>query len=163
MKELVVPQTDDYLYLKSLVLGEFFPWYVTKSKVDSFYFHSHTFLQRPEVYGFPVKECQHLELFQSVFTTICQYNEDMGFNYLLRMNANSIDALPSHPKVSEVHVDHPFPHKNVIIYLTDAGGDTIVGDESFSPTEDSACLFEGPHYHAMPEKDRRVVLVVTYA
>tara|TARA_B100001142_G_C14112819_1_gene569853 strand:+ start:156 stop:647 length:492 start_codon:yes stop_codon:yes gene_type:complete len=163
MKELVVPKTPDYLRLKNLVLGEFFPWFRTQNKLDSFYFHSHTFLQRPEVFGFPVKECQHLELFQVVFTQICQHNEDIGFNYLLRMNANAIDVLPTNPKISAVHEDHPFPHKNVIIYLTDAGGDTIAGDESFSPTEDSACLFEGPHCHAMPEKDRRVVLVVTYA
>tara|TARA_B100000902_G_scaffold383175_1_gene421722 strand:- start:463 stop:954 length:492 start_codon:yes stop_codon:yes gene_type:complete len=163
MKKLVVPETPDYQRLKSLVLGEFFPWYRTQNKLDSFYFHSHTFLQRPEVFGFPVKECQHLELFQVVFTQICQHNEDIGFNYLLRMNANSIEAHPSHPKISEVHEDHPFPHKNVIIYLTDAGGATIAGDDYSDPVEDTACLFEGPHCHVMPEEGRRVVLVVTYA
>tara|TARA_Y100001938_G_C8061868_1_gene417797 strand:- start:395 stop:886 length:492 start_codon:yes stop_codon:yes gene_type:complete len=163
MKRLFVPKTRDYLDLKSEVLGEFFPWYRTRNQLDDFYFYSHVFLERPEVAGFPKKISNHLELFQVVFTQICQNNDDMEINYLLRMNGNAIEPLSSNPKIGAVHEDHTFPHKNVIIYLTDAGGETICGDEKFFPEEDSACLFEGPHCHALPEKDRRVVLVVTYA
>jgi hypothetical protein len=163
MKELIVPQTHEYHELKSLVTGECFPWMRTQNQLDNFYFYSHIFLERPEIAGYPVQQCEYLQLFQVVFSQICQHNEDIGFNYLLRMNANAIEPLPSNPKIGAVHEDHTFPHKNVIIYLTDAGGDTIAGDESFPANEDTACLFEGPHCHALPEKDRRVVLVVTYA
>ena len=62
-----------------------------------------------------------------------------------------------------MHEDHTFPHKNVLVYLTDAGGETYVGDDVFYPEEDSVLLFQGPHCHAMPKDKRRVVLVATYA
>ena len=162
MKRLVNPKTADYLELKSLVLGEFFPWFRTINQLDDFYFYSHVFLDRPEVAGYPKELSQNLDLFLRVFAQIAQAN-DLKPNYILRMNANAIEPLESNPKVSAEHEDHVFPHKNVLIYLTDAGGETFCGEETFFPIEDSVVTFEGPHCHALPRKDRRVVLVVTYA
>ena len=163
LKELVNPKTEEYLKLKSSVLGEMFPWFRTKNKLDSFYFYSHTFLDRPEFAGFPKPLSNDVDLFLDVFAQIARANKEMEVNYLLRMNANGVEPLPDNPEISAVHEDHTFPHKNVLIYLTDAGGETFVGDDVFHPKEDSIILFEGPHCHAMPKNDRRVVLVVTYA
>ena len=55
-----------------------------------------------------------------------------------------------------------FPHKNMLIYLTDAGGSTFVEGEEFAPEEDDVIMFEGLHWHKLPRKERRVVLVMTY-
>ena len=72
--------------------------------------------------------------------------------------ANVLNSIP--------HVDHPFDHENALIYLTDAGGCTIVGDESFDPKEDDVITFSSKndqfHYHQTPENHRRVVLVATF-
>ena len=163
LRELVNPKTPEYFQLKSEVLGEMFPWHCSKNKLDSFYFYGHTFLERPEFSGFPKPLSKSIDIFLDYFAQICRANEGMDFNYLLRMNANAVDPLVTNPEISAVHEDHTFPHKNVLIYLTDAGGETIVGDDVFHPEEDSIILFEGPHCHAMPKDKRRVVLVVTYA
>ena len=55
-----------------------------------------------------------------------------------------------------------FPHKNMLIYLNDSDGDTVCGNDRYSPKEDAIIEFEGEHYHYLPSKDKRVVLVVTY-
>ena len=67
------------------------------------------------------------------------------------------------------HIDHSFPHKNLIIYLNDpAGGDTVLVDKDYKeidrhhPKEDDIISFEGIHYQKMPKEGRRIVLVVTY-
>ena len=163
LRELVNPKTPDYYDLKSKVLGELFPWFCSKNSHDNFYFYGHTFLERPEFAGFPKPLSNHIDLFLDYFAQVCRANEDMEFNYLLRMGANAVDLLVTNPEISAMHEDHTFPHKNVLVYLTDAGGETYVGDDVFYPEEDSIILFQGPHCHAMPKKDRRIVLVVTYA
>ena len=70
--------------------------------------------------------------------------------------------MPSTDSHSPLHVDHSFPHRNIIMYLTDAGGDTVVNDEVYSPKEDGVIMFEGEHYHHFPMKDARIDFVDTY-
>ena len=85
---------------------------------------------------------------------------------------------PTHsdkPKYTRPHVDHKFPHTNMLIYLTDAGGKTIVEDISkreestFSlslahdPKEDDVVTFGGQyHCHELPKEKPRLVIVTTY-
>ena len=64
--------------------------------------------------------------------------------------------------ISVPHEDHEYPHKNMLIYLTDAGGSTFVEGEEFAPEEDDVIIFEGIHWHELPKQKRRVVLVMTY-
>ena len=79
---------------------------------------------------------------------------------IYRMNANAVDAGKGY---TAAHTDHDFPHQNLIIYLTDAGGETIVeGSKPKPPLEDDIATFSGIHYHKMPKKKRRVVLIATY-
>ena len=76
------------------------------------------------------------------------------------MNANAVDAGKG---CTTAHTDHDFPHQNLIIYLTDAGGESIVkGSRPKPPLEDDIATFSGIHYHKMPKKKRRVVLIATY-
>ena len=75
------------------------------------------------------------------------------------MNANSI---PAQDGCIAPHVAHTFPHKNLIVYLNDAGGKTFVGDEVHDPKEDDVVIFSGIHNNERPKNTRRVVLVATY-
>ena len=57
--------------------------------------------------------------------------------------------------------------KNLIVYLTNAGGKTFVKNEDTSkyeehdPVEDDIILFTGEHYMQTPRDKRRVILVAT--
>ena len=78
--------------------------------------------------------------------------------------------LPKKKLPSPLHVDHNFPHKNMLVYLTDPqGGSTIVEDEDtnrkeYLAKEDNVLLFDGQSAHCArpPSKDVRIVLVFTF-
>ena len=79
------------------------------------------------------------------------------------MNANAV--YPTEKNLpSPVHVDHEFPHKNLLIYLTDPqGGTTIVEGKEYLAKEYDVILFDGkPHCARPPSKDIRIVLVFTF-
>lgn len=154
------PLTDEYYQLKELVLGKEFPWFHEKNPRDDFYFYSHVFLERPNPRSlFPAVRSEYVDLFHTVIQQIFEHN-DIPIDIIYRMNANAVDAGKG---FTHAHTDHDFPHQNLIIYLTDAGGETIVkGCASEAPVEDDIVIFSGIHYHKMPKKKRRVVLVATY-
>ena len=64
---------------------------------------------------------------------------------------------------SEPHIDHRFPHFNLLVYLTNEGdgGETIVEDEKFHPQANNIILFKGKHHMKRPCVGRRVVLIST--
>ena len=84
---------------------------------------------------------------------------------------------------SPAHIDHIFPHKNLLIYLTSPtkGGTLRVFEdkyapdnydpkfekyEEFTPREDDAVIFDGEHYHSsMPsliKGEKRICVIVTF-
>ena len=168
------PKTTAYLNLKKYVLSVRIPWFYREDSIpydvdnaDGKYFNTpiygHTFLARPSAFNNKIarENSSELPLASQVFLEIFEHN-NININYFLRINANSV-----HPqqKVLETfpHVDHFFEHKNILIYLTDSGGETIVGDESYDPKEDDIIIFGGEeHHHKTPKKNRRVVLVATF-
>ena len=160
MKQLKNPLTDEYYQLKNLVLGSDFPWFHEKNQKDNFYFYSHVFLERPnEKSLFPAVRSEYVDLFHTVIQQIFEYN-NLPIDIIYRMNANAVPAGKGH---TAAHTDHDFPHDNLIIYLTDAGGETVVEDiVSKTPLEDEIATFSGIHYHYMPDSKRRVVLIATY-
>ena len=91
---------------------------------------------------------------------IFQFNK-IKLNVIYRIGINNV---PPQKKIisSLPHFDHDFPHKNLIIYFTNAGGKTYVKDKSFDPKEDDIISFEGMHYHDTPKDKNRIVLVATY-
>jgi hypothetical protein len=52
----------------------------------------------------------------------------------------------------------------MLVYFTDAGGETFVGVESHSPKEDDIIVFDSSklHYMRAPKSKRRVIMVLTY-
>jgi len=166
------PKTELYLNFKKHVLSHSFPWfYYSKStpydldgsEYSNISLHSHTFLLRPEdtLDKIPKPNSNNLDIASKVFLEIFKYN-NIPINYFLRINAN---YTQSYERVlnSVPHVDHPYEHKNALIYLTNSGGSTIVNQEMHDPSEDDVIIFGGEtHYHQTAQKDRRVVLVATF-
>ena len=89
-------------------------------------------------------------------------------NMIFRMNLNAVDPQPGGVKTGWPHTDHPYPHYNLLLYLTDAGGDTYFMEDDYkyenrTPQEDDCVIFDGIHFHETPKEKRRVVFVCTYA
>ena len=73
-----------------------------------------------------------------------------------------IDRVPT-------HIDHNYKHKQLLIYLNDATGDTVILDKNNKPLKIiKPELFKGvafdnfPHYHYFPINGIRKVLVYTF-
>jgi|TARA_X000000368_G_C22718670_1_gene574288 hypothetical protein len=165
-----------YNELKNLVLGEDFPWFFVKdavrgqyskgqTDVNNFPFFSHVFLDRPrdnKAYAVPVSSV--VDLAEQVFCDICN-ERDIPYMVLYRANANmTLPTVSGDPQPSPLHKDHDFPHRNMLVYLTDCNeGPTIVlGEEDYYGKEDDVYIFEGLHQHKLPTSNRRVVLVYTF-
>lgn len=158
----VNPLTDNYYTLKKLVLSGEFSWFKERSGCDDFDFYCHVFVGRPEQgsFRFPTVNSDWAQLAHQVFLEICEAN-DIEVECFYRMAANTI-----HPSVerkfSNMHTDHDFPHKNMLVHLTDAGGGTLVQDNLLSSGEDEVIFFEGEHCAEFPIEKPRTVLVATF-
>lgn len=156
------PITPEYEDLKSLVLSDDFSWYYERNPKDDFHFYSHVFLERPHPdRRFPAITSPHMELANTVINQIFDYN-NLDVNYIFRYNANAVHPWFYNVDTTARHVDHDFKHTNLLVYLTDAGGDTVTMDGPHTPVEDDVLLFNGEHCHRFPLRDRRVVLIVTF-
>lgn len=171
---LQTPDTHEYYNLKRLVLGVDFPWYYNNSSTHSgkegdLSFYSHVVLggpvppnvAMPGQKRYSVVKSSFIDSFDVVVDQIFDLN-NIPVNVVHRINANAVYPVKGN-LLSEPHKDHEFPHKNLLVYLTDAGGDTICEGESFTPCEDDIVTFEGLHWMVPPKEKRRVVLVVTYS
>ena len=169
MIQLKNPKTEKYNKFKTFVLSQNFPWFYYESSVigKPQPFFSHGFLIRPNDHlhtggkKYPISNSVHVDHMEEVFQEIADFN-NIGVNCIYRMNANVTEPLKNVERSSS-HVDHYFHHENMLIYLTDAGGKTVVGNDSHNPREDDIIIFGGePHFHYYPREKRRVVLVATY-
>jgi len=166
------PKTDFYLEFKSLVLGDNFHWYWNNTSHgnqhhhdgENYGFFSHLFLERPGYsFLYPKPNSQFVELAHKLFIEIaCANNIDAKVIY--RINANMTVPLDSKNKYGPLHTDHEFPHKNMIVYLTDCngGGTMVSGEKPYYGQEDDVIIFEGEHQAGCPKFGRRVVLVYTF-
>lgn len=172
VKKLINPLTENYKKFKEVVNDLEFPWQwipgsVNYSKQDEGYvnkgYYTHAFLLRPESGDmlFPKQHSQHLMGVHHVMMEILLSNNIRPATFY-RMSVNC-----DHPHESDLpnvpHVDHEFPHDNLLIYLSDPkGGYTMVEDEKYFGKEDDAILFSGKHCNASPKTGRRVVSVTTF-
>ena len=160
IKVLENPITSNYLQFKDIVLSPSFPWLYSFSTKMPFY--SHVFLDRPENNKFSKPQSDLLGLNLKVLDEIIEHNNLFDRCFFLRSNANAVHADIGE-QFSEPHIDHRFPHFNLLVYLTNEGdgGETIVEDEKFFPQANNAILFTGEHYMKRPSVGRRVVLIST--
>ena len=170
IKLLKNERTENYQKLKKKVLSDTFFWHwgqstdpsqpPTEGHIHMPYFR-HSFLTRPEPMGFTFVESEFTPLNIEVLKEIVEYNQlfDPQQYFFLRSSANC-NYPEGGIQLSEPHVDHDFPHWNMIVYL-EGDGSTFVEDEEYAPKEDDIILFTGEHYMQRPSKGRRVILVST--
>ncbi len=166
------PKTERYFELKNLILRDTkfkWIWYgnttpeLNEDGYDNFGFYLHPFLTRPT----PLAKCYSEPSSDYILYANNVVAEIMDFNGIDPKVFYRICANCVHPtetgNYSVPHVDHEFPHKNFLIYLTDPqDGDTVVDGEKYLGEEDDVIIFEGKHYHRPPSKGRRIVLIATY-
>ena len=170
-KFLINPKTDTYKNFKNLVLGGQFAWFRMGNTAfedhqeghEDFPFLSRQFLTRPLNSCLYTKvNSSHVDEMERVFREIV-YANGIDPQVIYRMNANAVypteNNLPS-----PLHVDHTFPHNNMIIYLTNPqGGSTIIEGKEYMANEDDVLIFDGKlHCARPPRKDVRIVLVITF-
>ena len=171
-KFLKNPRTDTYINFKNLVLSNNFPWFRWSKTLeeeseqndhDDYPFLSHRFLTRPLTSClYSQVNSEYVQPMQQVFREIAEFNK-LDPQIIYRMNANAV--YPTEKNLpSPLHVDHIFPHKNMIIYLTNPqGGSTIVDGKEYLAKEDDVLVFDGEFHCARPPaKDIRIVLVTTF-
>lgn len=170
------PKTSTYLKFKEEIFSMNFCWYYhpTSTFVDkdgedyiNAPFYSHTFLMRPDspVHCNPHKTpkiiSNYFDTVAKIFIEIFEHN-DLKINYFLRLNANCVHPLDKVYKTVP-HKDHDFDHKIAILYLSNAGGNTTVEDETHEPKEDDVIVFNGEtHNFETPLKNRRVILIASF-
>tara|TARA_Y100001937_G_C7104600_1_gene324297 strand:- start:56 stop:562 length:507 start_codon:yes stop_codon:yes gene_type:complete len=166
IQKLDNPLTSDYIDLKNFILSIDFPWFrlpntTLNIKDDGISFFTHTFLERPESnIGYSRANSPYIDGCLKVLHQIVSSN-DVEFNYFIRASVNLVSPCSTVKRTVE-HCDHQFPHKNILIYLSETDGDTVVDGENFSPQEDCGIIFTGKHYHYTPTDKDRIVLVGTF-
>ena len=187
--EMKNPLTPEYLELKRSVRSNRFPWYFSETSVsaqgNNFMLYSHPVVLRPLDGDKPQVVSKRFEKAMPVIEQIFEAN-DLHPEHVFRICFNSV--FHSAHEMSDPHVDHEFPHRNLLIYLNQVScGSTYIFKETFSaqypsgsynafehnlvvgwesePVEDKIVSFDGFHYHAQgfPKLgERRISLVVTH-
>ena len=115
----------------------------------------------------PSTESRQLALEASAMVSDILKANRIKLNMIFRMHLNAVSPQPE-VKTGYPHTDHEYPHYNLLLYFTDAGGDTFRMErdykyENYTPKEDDCIIFDGVHFHETPKEKRRVVFVCTYA
>ena len=173
IEKLVNLRTEKYLQFKRFVLNnEEFKWSwlsqttpdLNEEGYDNFGFYVHSFIDRPDSLNgyFTQPASEYIIQANNVVSEILT-NNGIEIKVIYRMSANCVHSTDS-GQYSVPHVDHEFPHKNLLIYLTDPqGGETVVEEEKYLGEEDDVIMWgEGMHYHKPPSAGRRIVLVTTF-
>ena len=101
--------------------------------------------------------------FKSVLVSILK-KHNIKLNKVHRI---AINYTINNGYVKEVplHLDHDFPHKQIIFYLNTSTGNTEIPfyNKIITPKENTAILFDNKeHKHYFPEKGIRAVCVFTF-
>ena len=169
IESLKNPKTDEYINFKKFVLSYDFPWFYWGSNVgndakghDNFLFYSHGLIIRPTAEClYPKENSPYLKVAYQVVSQIFDAN-NIDVSVIYRMNLNSVTPTKSN-KYSPPHEDHPWPHTNLLIHLTDPfKGETVVEKKKFFGKEDDVIMFKGEHYYRPPKEGRRIVLITTF-
>lgn len=161
------------VFIDNYILDTNFPWYFLNGAVaedDKNWFFFHTILTRPE--GHSIYEnrvnADHSDMFVDMLETFCE-NNNLECNKIFRISVNLV--FPNGNLESLIHVDHNFPHKQLILYLNDSPTSmTNVYNENQTEIihKITAEKFKGasfnalPHSVTLPTEGRRVVIVYTF-
>ena len=159
--QLKNPLTPTYRKFKSVIQRIDFNWnyYPRSDEKANPGMLSHTFIKRPEQIKYPTVQCDGAKFAHDVVEEILNHN-DIILDCIYRLNLNMVFPQAGNQQ-TPVHVDHPFPHDNILIYFSNEGK-TILENDEHDPKEDDVIIFPGvPHCHELPKNDMRIVLVAT--
>jgi len=159
--QLKNPRTSTYNEFKRAIKRIDFNWnyYPRSDEKANPGMLSHTFIKRPEQIKYPTVQCDGAKFAHDVVEEILNHN-DIILDCIYRLNLNMVFPQAGNQQ-TPVHVDHPFPHDNILIYFSNEGK-TILDNDEHDPKEDDVIIFPGvPHCHELPKNDMRIVLVAT--
>ena len=96
-----------------------------------------------------------------ILKTFC-FKNSISFNKCFRANLNITFPLSS--KKGKFHKDHKFKHKQLIVYLNNSDGDTVLkrsGRIKFKKYR-GICFDDQLHYAETPLTKRRAILIFTF-
>ena len=108
------------------------------------------------------------DFFIGIFQDFCE-KEKIKKTELYRISVNL--TYDNGYKQCKQHQDHPYDHRQLLIYLNDADPQSttvILNDKNkiikkVIPQENTAVFFDNkPHYHVYPKKGYRMVVVYTF-
>tara|TARA_X000001388_G_scaffold26598_1_gene18738 strand:- start:230 stop:757 length:528 start_codon:yes stop_codon:yes gene_type:complete len=155
-------------FLENTVMSDNFPFYFYKESVkgDNNIFFSHMVKKRPEIGG--EWNSTYKDNFIDILNTFCKKN-NIKYNEILRCTINL--TIKTTDKKCPVHIDHPYYHKQLLIYLNnpeDTNSQTIILKNNkiykkIIPKQFKGVCFDSTeHYHYYPQKGYRFVLVYTF-
>ena len=110
------------------------------------------------------KRTKHYSFFKSLLTNILK-KHNLKAKKIFRI---ALNITFNNGYINEVpfHLDHNYPHKQLLLYCNDSTGDTIIPyfNKSITPKENKAIIFDGiEHKHYFPDKGVRIVCVFTFS
>ena len=160
-------------YINNTILGNRFPMFLNKDDVgngNGNNWLSHTILERKELRANNKVDNPYADFFFGMLTSFAK-KHNIPDGELLRccVNFNFSDKLIK----SDIHIDHDFPHNQLIIYLNqpqDTRSTTVILDDDnktvlkeVEPEQFKGVCFENkPHYHYYPRIGYRAVCVYTF-
>ena len=160
-------------FIETIILGNNFPFFLNKNTVakDNNSFMSHVVLKRIEERKNKNKNKINSSYYSNFVKILNEFTEKNNINYkeIFRIAVNF--SYKNNSKCSPIHVDHEFPHKQLLVYLnTVKDAFTVIYDESKNrilkkiiPMKYKGVCFDGlPHAGFFPEKGEKIVIVYTF-
>ena len=117
--QLKNPRTELYNEFKHIIKGIDFNWnYIPRTdEASTPAMLSHAFIKRPNELRYPTVHCDGANFAHDVLQEIL-YHNGITLNCIYRMNLNKTYPQDSLNQQTPIHVDHEFPHSNLLIYFT---------------------------------------------
>lgn len=163
---------EEMMYIDSEILSHNIPWHYNRySTSEKYPFFEHVIIPREENEWDIVKITSPLHNFftniQKRFCEIC----DIKLNKIYRQCLN-LTFPCDETNHGDPHIDHTFPHKNIIFYLNDGYemGETLFFDKNSNiigeviPQKGKVLCFDGSIYHSVRwiPRGRRIIFVSTF-
>ena len=162
------PLGEKYQAFKSTVLSSDFPVYANtlgigdaSGREDTYY--SHTFIRRPEDLGYTTAHSGQTCMAMGMIDEILSHN-NIEYHMIYRLNLN----LNHHYQRFwyQWHIDHEFPHTNLVIYLNEfeEGMIEVKGSDPYKPKENDVVMFDGLEHRwgPTPVGQMRAAVVCTF-
>tara|TARA_B100001063_G_C16685834_1_gene514285 strand:- start:621 stop:1148 length:528 start_codon:yes stop_codon:yes gene_type:complete len=158
-------------FIETIILGNNFPFFLNKNAVvkDNNSFMSHVVLKRIEERK--NKNEINSPYYYNFIKILNEFTKKNNINYkeVFRIAVNF--SYNNNSKCSPIHVDHEFPHKQLLVYLnTVKDAFTIIYNKSktkvlkkITPEKYKGVCFDSfPHVGFFPKEGERIVIVYTF-